>query len=169
MAIHSSILAWRIPWTEEPGGLQSMGLQESDTAQRLIQHHTVLHSVCTSLQPFSSHPFQHLLCVDFLMMAVLTCVRQIIMVLICISLIISYAEHLFTYLLTICASLKKMSVQFFCSFLIGLFVYFILNCMICLYILEIKPLSVTWFANIFSQFIGCLFILFMVFSAGKCI
>ena len=27
MAIHSSILAWRIPWTEEPGGLQSIGLQ----------------------------------------------------------------------------------------------------------------------------------------------
>ena len=26
MATHSSILAWRIPWTEEPGGLQSMGL-----------------------------------------------------------------------------------------------------------------------------------------------
>ena len=31
MATHSSILAWRIPWTEEPGGLQFMGLQESDT------------------------------------------------------------------------------------------------------------------------------------------
>ena len=28
---HFSILAWRIPWTEEPGGLQSMGSQESDT------------------------------------------------------------------------------------------------------------------------------------------
>ena len=27
MATHSSILAWRTPWTEEPGGLQSMGLQ----------------------------------------------------------------------------------------------------------------------------------------------
>ena len=27
MATHSSSLAWRIPWTEEPGGLQSMGLQ----------------------------------------------------------------------------------------------------------------------------------------------
>ena len=27
MAIRSSILAWEIPWTEEPGGLQSMGLQ----------------------------------------------------------------------------------------------------------------------------------------------
>ena len=31
MATHSSILAWEIPWTEEPGRLQSMGLQESDT------------------------------------------------------------------------------------------------------------------------------------------
>ena len=30
MAIHSSILAWEIPWTEEPGGLQSIGSQESD-------------------------------------------------------------------------------------------------------------------------------------------
>ena len=30
MAIHSSILDWRIPWTEEPGGLKFMGLQESD-------------------------------------------------------------------------------------------------------------------------------------------
>ena len=31
MATRSSILAWRIPWTEEPGGLQSMGLQKSRT------------------------------------------------------------------------------------------------------------------------------------------
>ena len=31
MATHSSILAWRIPWTEEPGGLQSMGSQKSQT------------------------------------------------------------------------------------------------------------------------------------------
>ena len=31
MVPHSSILAWEIPWTEEPGRLQSMGLQESDT------------------------------------------------------------------------------------------------------------------------------------------
>ena len=30
MATHSSILAWRIPWTEEPGGLQSMGSQNND-------------------------------------------------------------------------------------------------------------------------------------------
>ena len=31
MATHSSILAWKIPWTEEPGGLQSMGSQKSQT------------------------------------------------------------------------------------------------------------------------------------------
>ena len=31
MATHSSILAWEIPWTEEPGGLLSMGSQELDT------------------------------------------------------------------------------------------------------------------------------------------
>ena len=31
MATHSSILAWRIPWTEEHGGLQYTGLQVSDT------------------------------------------------------------------------------------------------------------------------------------------
>ena len=33
MATHSSVLAWRIPWTDEPGGLQSMGLQDSDTTE----------------------------------------------------------------------------------------------------------------------------------------
>ena len=34
MATHSSILAWRIPWTKEPGGLQPMGRKESDTTER---------------------------------------------------------------------------------------------------------------------------------------
>ena len=38
MATHSSILAWRIPWTEEPGGLQSTGSQESDKTERLHFH-----------------------------------------------------------------------------------------------------------------------------------
>ena len=38
MATHSSILAWRIPWTEELGGLQSTGHKESDTTERLHFH-----------------------------------------------------------------------------------------------------------------------------------
>ena len=38
MAIHSSMLTWRIVWTEEPGGLQSTGLQkESDMNEQLTQ------------------------------------------------------------------------------------------------------------------------------------
>ena len=38
MAPHSSTLAWKIPWTEEPGRLQSMGLLELDTTERLHFH-----------------------------------------------------------------------------------------------------------------------------------
>ena len=38
MAPHSSTFAWKIPWTEEPGGLQSMGSIESDTTERLHFH-----------------------------------------------------------------------------------------------------------------------------------
>ena len=39
-ATHSSILAWEIPWPEEPGGLQSMGKQESDTTEQLNNNNT---------------------------------------------------------------------------------------------------------------------------------
>ena len=38
MATHSSILAWRSPWTEELGGLQSTGRKDSDTTERLHFH-----------------------------------------------------------------------------------------------------------------------------------
>ena len=38
MAPHSSTFAWKIPWTEEPGRLQSMGSLESDTTERLHFH-----------------------------------------------------------------------------------------------------------------------------------
>ena len=43
MATHSSMLAWRIPWTEEPGRLQSMGLQRvrDDLVTKKQQQHTV--------------------------------------------------------------------------------------------------------------------------------
>ena len=38
MAPHASTLAWKIPWTEEPGGLRSVGSLESDTIERLHFH-----------------------------------------------------------------------------------------------------------------------------------
>ena len=43
MATHSSIPAWRIPWAEEPGGLQTMGSQESEMTEHLTFS---LDSVC---------------------------------------------------------------------------------------------------------------------------
>ena len=46
MATHSSILAWRISWTEELGGLQSMGRKESDTTEQL--HSLSLGSMLTN-------------------------------------------------------------------------------------------------------------------------
>ena len=42
MATHSSILAWRIPWTEEPGGLQSRGSQRVRHERHLACSHTFL-------------------------------------------------------------------------------------------------------------------------------
>ena len=40
MATHSSVLAWKIPWTEEPGGVQSMGWQTVDTTEHSTHTHT---------------------------------------------------------------------------------------------------------------------------------
>ena len=43
MATRSSILPWKVPWTEKPGGLQSMGLQTDTTEETLHEWHTCFH------------------------------------------------------------------------------------------------------------------------------
>ena len=137
MAPHSSTLAWKIPWTEEPGRLRFMGSLELDTTERLHFHFSL-----SCIGEGNGNPLQ------------CSCLENP-----------RDGEAWWAAIYGVAQSqtrLKQLSSSSSSSPLFDWkLIFLVLSCMSCLYILEINYLSVS-FAIIFSHSEGCLFILLIV-------
>ena len=133
MVTHSSVVAWRIPGTGKPGGLSSMGshrvghdwIDLAAAAASVVAWRIPGTGEPGGLSSMGSHRVRH----DWSDLAVAAAAE------------LSWASfhmpldcHLYVFL-------GEMSVSVFCSLLIGLFVFPILSCMSCLYILEVDHLK----------------------------
>ena len=147
-------------WMYKPKSLYIKTGSYADSIFKVLRSfRTVFYSVCTILQshqlcstiPVPLHPHQHLFFSIFLVVAILMTMRLYLVVLICTSLT-EDAGHLFIFLLAVGIIIfGEMSIQ---NQIIWIFL--LLSCRSSFYILDINPLSDTWYTDILSHSIVCL-------------